>query len=104
MIVCGLIGLFGVCLAVAAVFIVVTELWGIPLFDRVGLARPTPVWLAWVGMAIGLAGGLQLAATNLRYVYRVARRQIPRDQRPTDRRRPKPNDRETERPRDVEHP
>ncbi|MGX5695568.1 hypothetical protein ACWKWP_05155 [Agromyces soli] len=43
-------------------------------FDTVGIARPTPVWLAMIGCLVGIIGGGALAYENAAYLVRVVRK------------------------------
>jgi hypothetical protein len=67
------IALCGLALAAFAIYVAAVDLVGESLVDTVGISRPAPVWLAWVAIAIALAGGLQLFWSNARGLYRIAR-------------------------------
>ena len=62
-------------LAIAAVS---TELWGEPLFETVGIARPRPVWMAWIAVVALFGAGATFFFSGVGYLYRVARGRVPR--------------------------
>lgn len=47
---------------------------GVSPFDSVGVARPTPVWLAVIGCLVGILGGGHFAIENAAYLARVIRK------------------------------
>ena len=73
----SLLGLAMVWLAVTAAS---TELWGEPLFETVGVARPRPVWMAWIAVVALFGAGVTFFVTGVGYLYRVARGRVPRVQ------------------------
>lgn len=66
------VAIAGLAIVVFAVYAAATDLVGEPLIDTVGIARPAPVWLAWLAIVVGILGGLQLLVTNVRALYRIA--------------------------------
>lgn len=74
----AVISLFGLGVIAIAVIAMVTELWGQPLFDTTGVARPKPVWMAWIGAVVAILGGASLFLTGTGYLIRVARGLVPR--------------------------
>ena len=74
----AVIALLGLALVALAVITVPNELWGEPLFDTVGIARPRPVWMAWIAIVVAFVGGIVLFTTCAGYLYRVARGRVPR--------------------------
>lgn len=69
------VGLVGAGLVVLCVALLVnTFVGGASPFDTVGVARPTPVWLAVIGCLVGIGGGGQLAFENAAYLVRVIRK------------------------------
>lgn len=77
-VVISVIGLCGLALMVLAVVTAVTEVWGRQPFVVVGVARHIQVWLAWIGVVIGLVGGGSLVTSSAGYLIRVVRGQVPR--------------------------
>jgi len=73
----SLLGLAMVWLAVTAAS---AELWGEPLFETVGVARPRPVWMAWIAVVVLFGAGVTFFVTGVGYLYRVARGRVPRVQ------------------------
>ena len=47
-------------------------------FDTVGIARPTPAWIALIGFCVGILGGLGYAVESAGYLIRCARGVVPR--------------------------
>lgn len=47
-------------------------------FETVGIARPTPAWIAIIGFSIGILAGLDFVVDNGGYLIRCARGQVPR--------------------------
>lgn len=77
---CAVCAVLALCLAAAMPIIFVNEFWGVSPFDRVGTARPRPVWMVWLLLSFGLMSGLLIAGVCFRYLYRVARGHVPRRQ------------------------
>jgi hypothetical protein len=71
--------LFGVGLIVLCVTLLVQEFSaGTGLFGTVGIARPTPFWVALIGACLGILGGGKLALDSVGYLARAARGELPR--------------------------
>lgn len=51
---------------------------GIGLFDTVGIARPTPGWIAIIGLGLGVLGGIEFVVDSGGYLIRAARGALPR--------------------------
>ncbi|WP_395245484.1 hypothetical protein ACGGZK_06645 [Agromyces sp. MMS24-K17] len=69
------VGLFGLAAAVLCVWVVVDAFRaGTGLFDAVGVARPTPLWFALIGCALGFVVGLRFAWDWVTYVVRTIRK------------------------------
>jgi len=51
---------------------------GVGPFGTVGIARPTPAWIAIIGLCVGILGGLDLVVDNSGYLIRCARGMVPR--------------------------
>ncbi|MBD3941281.1 hypothetical protein IF188_06160 [Microbacterium sp. NEAU-LLC] len=79
---------FGLGLIVLCVTLLVQELRaGTGIFETVGIAKPTPFWLALIGACLGILGGGKLALDSAGYLVRAARGELPRrdGSRPTRR-------------------
>ena len=74
----SVIALLAVALIVVCATAIAGDLWGEPLFDTVGKARPRPVWMVWVATVAGIGVGLTVLTASVGYLYRVVRGRVPR--------------------------
>jgi hypothetical protein len=68
------LGVLGLC----GVLLVQTIVESIGPFDTVGIARPTPAWIAIIGLCIGILAGGDFVIDFGGYRVRCARGQVPR--------------------------
>lgn len=68
------IGVLGLC----ATLLVQLVVDSIGPFDTVGIARPTPAWIAIIGFCVGILAGIDIVVDNVGYLIRVARGRVPR--------------------------